>query len=105
MVNNSEDIQLENAVRKLYLFVTVDERINSECVSFMLFFIIGTSYISTLIFAVLSDWKLTRSTTIIIGKLKQKLFKSILLYRLYHIFNWLYIVYHNFDGNFASMSV
>jgi hypothetical protein len=34
-----------------------------------LFLIIGTSYISTLIFAVISDWKLGRRTTISIGNL------------------------------------
>ena len=42
---------------------------------FLLFLIIGITYISTFLFAVISDAKLGRAWTISIGKLEAKFFK------------------------------
>jgi hypothetical protein len=59
-----------------------------------LFILTGTSYISTIIFAAISDAKLGRAKTIIIGKLKQNFIVVLIMIflndRFYSVFYWLY---------------
>jgi hypothetical protein len=47
---------------------------------YIVFFIKGTTYISTLIFAAISDAKLGRAKTILIGELHERLFKSVVIH-------------------------
>ncbi len=68
---------------------------------FVLSIEIGISNVSSLIFAVITDAKLGRAKTIIVGELQQKspevlvIQTNILLYRILFIFDWLHICYAN----------